>query len=409
MSAPRRSPPTAILLTFFLPALAFLVAAAVATAVGAAVGYDDTRWLALHLYLVGGASGLILGAAAFFTGLFLAPTTSARTLRRIQLAGWNAGSALLPVGVLLDLDAVTAAAGLLLLAALGAFTAALQLQRRRIGPRRGLLPRWYLTAAGLLVVGIALGIALARDPAFLPGDGVGAHRTLNLVGWIGGAIVGTLHTLYPAMTGTRLPHPRLERLTYAAWLAGTLVAALGYGLGERLPTAAGYALLAVAAGLVVVNVAASARRARRVPLSAQLVGAAQAMLVVGLVVALAASLRPGTALAYRGHDALLELLAAGWIGLTILGALTHLLGTIARAPVAAQAGRWDRGDVALTVLAAGGLLVVVASELLGGTPADLPARTAVGIAYLVVAVRVARLAAGAVRATRRRPGAALSR
>jgi hypothetical protein len=175
-----------------------------------------------------------------------------------------------------------------------------------------------------------------------------------------------------------------------------------------VPTAGGYALLVAAAVLVVVNVVACARRARRVALPAQLVGAAQAMLVAGLLVALAATLRPETTLAFRGHDALLELLAAGWIGLTILGALTHLLGTIARAPAGGADG-WDRRDAAVTLLAAGGLLVVVGSELLGGTPADLPARVAVGVAYLLVAAGVARLAVGAVRATRRRPGAELSR
>jgi hypothetical protein len=382
-----------------LPAVAFLLAAAAATAVGTAAGYPHTRWLALHLLLVGGVSGLILGAAPFFTGAFLATGPSPRALRRTQLTAWNAGAALLPIGVLGQHSAVTATGGALLVAGLAAFALALRSQMRRSLRRRAWPAYWYLTGAALLAVGIVVGELIARGATGVAGDPVAAHRTLNLAGWVGGAILGTLHTFYPALTRTRLAHPALERTTYAAWLAGTVVTAVGYASGARTLTMLGYLLLLAAAGQLGVNVVAALKRAPYITLPAQLAGVAHVALLTGLVVALAAEVRPGSTLSLRAQDALLELLVAGWVGLTVLGALSHLLGTISRSPASRHQTR-RATDAALTALAAVGLFTLTASELLGGTPLDLPARVAVGVAYACLVAHVLRLALHAVQTQR---------
>jgi nitrite reductase (NO-forming) len=382
-----------------LPAVAFLLAAAAATAVGAATGYPQTRWLALHLLLVGGVSGLILGAAPFFTGAFLATGPSPRAVRRTQLTAWNAGAVLLPIGVLGQHSAVTAAGGALLVAGLAAFALALRTQMRRSLRRRAWPAYWYLTAAALLALGIVVGELMTRGATGFAGDPVAAHRTHNLAGWVGGAILGTLHTLYPALTRTRLAHPALERTTYAAWLAGTVITAGGYVVGARTLTMLGYLLLLAAAGQLGINVAAALRRAPRIALPAQLAGVAHGMLLAGLLVALAGTARPASTLSHRAQDALLELLVAGWVGLTVLGALSHLLGTISRSPASRHQTRRST-DAPLTALAAAGLLTLTASELLGGTPLDLAARVAVGVAYACLVTHVLRLAMHAVRTQR---------
>jgi nitrite reductase (NO-forming) len=382
-----------------LPAVAFLVAAAIATAIGAATGYPHTRWLALHLLLVGGVSGLILGAAPFFTGAFLATGPSSRAVRRTQLTAWNAGAVLLPIGVLGRHAVVAGAGGALLLAGLAAFALALRTQMRRSLRRHAWPAYWYLTASILLAVGIVVGELITRGAAGFASDPVAAHRTLNLAGWVGGAIVGTLHTLYPALTRTRLAHPALERTTYAAWLAGVVITAAGYGAGAAGVTLLGYLLLLGAAGQLTVNIVAALRRAPRIALPAQLVGVGHAMLLAGLLVAVASAVQPASTLELRAQDALLELLVAGWIGLTVLGALSHLLGTISRSPASRHQTR-RATDAPLTALVAAGLVAVTASELLGGTPVDLAARVAVGVAYACLVTHVLRLAVCAVRTRR---------
>src|SRR5664280_2931884 len=71
--------------------------------------------------------------------------------------------------------------------------------------RFGATVRYYVAAAGLLPVGAALGTALARglgDPVHE--QVILAHVSLNVLGWIGLTIVGTLVTLWPTMLRTRI-------------------------------------------------------------------------------------------------------------------------------------------------------------------------------------------------------------
>src|SRR5687767_3418200 len=58
--------PSDMLVAFFTCAVAMLTAAVVAVVLGELVGFEEWRWLALHLAFVGGVSQLVLGAAQFF-------------------------------------------------------------------------------------------------------------------------------------------------------------------------------------------------------------------------------------------------------------------------------------------------------------------------------------------------------
>src|SRR5690606_28790879 len=65
--------------------------------------------------------------------------------------------------------------------------------------------RYYVAAACFLPVGAALGTVLARDPADPWHTRILlAHVTLNLLGWVGLTVVGTLFTLWPTMLRTRM-------------------------------------------------------------------------------------------------------------------------------------------------------------------------------------------------------------
>jgi hypothetical protein len=70
----------------------------------------------------------------------------------------------------------------------------------------------------------------ARDGVpWSAGSLLGAHMTLNLAGWFGTAIVGTLHTFFPSLTQTHLRFAALQRPTFAGWTLGTAALATGYG------------------------------------------------------------------------------------------------------------------------------------------------------------------------------------
>src|SRR5699024_3542981 len=63
---------------------------------------------------------------------------------------------------------------------------------------------YYLAAAAILPVGVTFGVILARDIAD-PWYSrlLAAHALLNLLGWAGLTVIGTLMTLWPTMLRTK--------------------------------------------------------------------------------------------------------------------------------------------------------------------------------------------------------------
>lgn len=318
---------------FFACALSFLVAAAVSGAAFAVTGVDWLHWLALHLLFLGGISQLVLGAAQFFVCAFLATDPPPRRLIGAQLAAWNLGTVLVAIGVptgvgpLVDAGAGLIALGLIL------FAVALRGMERRSLQRMPWALRWYRASAACLGVGGLIGVLMARGTPWSHGYLLGAHLALNLAGWIGTAIIGTLHTFFPSLTQTRLRFPRLQRPTYILWLLGVGELALGAAFSSRAVLAAGWADLLVAVALLCANLLASLHAAPP-PLSlpARLLALAQAFLLAGLALALAATIQTGVYGPFAGASraALAVLLLTGWIGLTVTGALLHLLAILAR-------------------------------------------------------------------------------
>ena len=273
---------------FFALGIGFLAAGAAVGAVGAVavVGWAPAHWLALHLVFVGGVSQLVLGAGQFFAGAFLATDPPPRWLVRLQLCAWNAGTVLVAVGVPADLAWVTIVGAVLLAVGLVAFVAGLDRLRRSSLQRAPWAVRWYEACAGFLGVGVLIGVLLATGVRWSHGSLLGAHMTLNLAGWFGTAIVGTLHTFFPSLTQTQLRFAALQRPTFGAWTLGTVGLAIGYGFGVVPLALAGWLGLALAAALLCTNLVASLRVTPvALTLPARLIAAAQACLVLGLSLA----------------------------------------------------------------------------------------------------------------------------
>jgi nitrite reductase (NO-forming) len=352
---------------FFALGIGYMVAGAVVAGIDAAVGWAPGHWLALHLVFVGGISQLVLGAGQFFAGAFLATDPPRRGLVRLQLGSWNAGAVLVAVGVPVAVAPVTIAGAVLLTIGLGAFFAGLDGLRRRSLQRAPWAIRWYQACAGFLGIGVLLGVLLATGVRWSAGSLVGAHVTLNLAGWFGTAIVGTLHTFFPSLTQTQLRFVGLQRRTFACWTLGTAALAAGYGFAAAPLVLAGWAGLTLAAVLLWTNLVASLRASPvALSLPARLIAAAQACLIAGLAVALGGAL-DGEAMAPplgAARETIAILLLPGWLGLTVLGSLLHLLSVLARVRDfrrALPAARPAR-DRTLVAAAVGGVVVLAAGR-----------------------------------------------
>ena len=401
--------PSDLLVAFFACGTAALLLAAVIAVAGALAGAPDARWLALHLAFLGGVSQLVLGAAQFFVCAFLATEPPSRRHVRAELGLWNAGVVAIAVGVPADVTALTAAGGTLVLAALAVFAHALRQMRRRSLQRAPWAARWYLAAAGFLAAGATLGPLMAAGVAWSHGSLLGAHLALNLGGWFGTAIVGTLHTFYPSLTGTRLRWPRLQPPAFALWCGGVTALAAGAAAGVAVVAVAGWALLLAAACLLTANLLASALLATQQSQPGLIVGAAQLLLPSALVAGAVFTAWHGPAAALVGEDRIVvaTLAVGGWIGLTVLGSLLHLLGLMRRvragfrplaaapAPVTARRRPPPALAPVVAVLAVDGLVTGRLLELGGLTAA---AGAVLASIYVLFGTRVLLAAVGAVRA-----------
>ncbi|MFI5037091.1 MAG: hypothetical protein ACHP93_01270 [Solirubrobacterales bacterium] len=390
-----------MLAAFFRAGLLFMLAALAAAIAHTIDGHDWLHWLALHLLLLGGISQLVLGAGQFFACASLATDPPPRRLVWAQLAAWNMGTILVSVGVPTETTGLVDGGGALIAAGLLLFAAALRGMERRSLQRAPWALRWYQASAACLGVGALAGVLMARSTAWPYGSLLGAHLALNLGGWLGTAILGTLHTFFPSLTQTQLRHPRLQRPTYVIWLLGILGLTGGAAFDIAPLLAGGWTCLLLAATLLAVNLLASLRTAvRPLALPARLLTLAQAFLPAGLLLALLATLETGAEGPFTGapRTALAVLLLAGWIGLTVAGSLMHLLAILARIrnftlPMPQPRPLRDR---TLTATAGTGLAALALSRTPGLAPLGAPAAAVTGTVAALLAIRVLALAVRAV-------------
>ena len=405
-TAPGAPRPSDLLASFFTAAICALLLAAGAAIASTVTGLDWLHWTAVHLALLGGVSQLVLGAGQFFSCAFLATDPPSRRLIGAQLLAWNAGTALVVVGVPTATTPLVNAGGCLLAVGLVLFAAGLRGMQRRSLQRARWALRWYQASAACLALGGLCGILLARDARWPHGSLPGVHLALTLGGWLGTAIVGTLHTFFASLTGTTLRHPRLQGPTFILWLLGVCELALGAAFAADAVVASGWLTLVLAAALLEINLLASLRGATApLALPARLIALAQAFLPAGLLLAMAATLHTGAAAPFVGQarPALAALLLLGWIGLTVAGSLLHLLAILARVRNFARPmppARPTR-DRALTAAAGVAIVALALSHAAGLGPLTTPASAVLAAIAGLLAIRILTLALLAVRAPRR--------
>ncbi|MGB3375552.1 MAG: copper oxidase, partial [Microbacterium sp.] len=161
-------------------------------------------WLMLHLLLLGAVTHAILVWSQYFSFALLRSraTDADRRTQNIRLILSNAGAAVVIIGVLTRVWPVTlVGAASLIVAVIGHGVSLIRRARSSMPGRFGRTIRYYIASAALLTVGASLGAWLAR------GDGapnlVLAHAFLNVLGWIGLTVAGTVVTLWPTILRTR--------------------------------------------------------------------------------------------------------------------------------------------------------------------------------------------------------------
>jgi nitrite reductase (NO-forming) len=311
-----------------LPVMGWLLATAVAALLNPFL--PAPRWLMLHLLFLGAVTHAILVWSRHFaeTLLHLRPGNRAVQSRRLLLH--NLGAATVITGVLTGAWPVTVAGATGVAAAVVWHGADLAHGLRAALPGRfsGTV-HYYLAAACFLPVGATLGVLLARDPAE-PWHTrlLFAHVFVNLLGWVGLTVVGTLVTLWPTMLRTRIAPGAEAAAKQALPILGTsvLVAAGAAAAGSLQLAALG--LLGYAVGLLVAArpMVEAGRRKRPASFATWSVLAAVAWLA-GCLVALIVGI--GTASSWPHADDRLDwlvpFLAAGFGAQILVGALSYLV------------------------------------------------------------------------------------
>ncbi len=316
----------------------YLVAAAIVIAAHAALPMPE--WLALHLLVLGAATNAVFVWSQHFAQALLHSRPGSERPARIRIATLNAGIIAVLTGVSGSVPPLAIAGALVVVGAVIAHTASLaaMIRASRLAGPLGIVARYYVAAGIALTAGGLLGGLLASGwirSAGLRTAIVLAHAQLNLLGWLGLAIIGTQFMLWPMVLRTRMSDsaPRVARPVLILTSGGIGVAAAALAGVHWLPAARWVAAAGLAGYLA--GAAFSLRPAiavarSRPPRTAApwAIGAGNVWLIVALAadtVALAAG--PTAADRVLGR-LLVPVLGIGVIGQILTGALTFLLPVV---------------------------------------------------------------------------------
>jgi nitrite reductase (NO-forming) len=320
-------------------------------------------WLALHLVLLGAATNaIVVWSEHFAAALLRVPRAGERTATARALA-LNLGVLAVLGGVHTGRTALTAAGAWLAGAVVLAHAAAMAARASRA--LAGGLARtvWFYVAAGAaLVAGMGLGVLLAGGVAASAEAYRAmrlAHAHLNVLGWVGLAVIGTQFTLWPTVLRTRMVADPGRAVGWSLPLTtGGLAVATAGLLGRWQAVAlAGLAGYAAGLGVALVPFVRTALRRRPHTAASWSLGAGIAWFAVAVaadLVALAAS--PGVVELDGRVDRLVPAVAVGFGPQVLTGALTYLL------PVVWGRGAYGNRKLA-AVLEAGWRPRVVAANL----------------------------------------------
>ncbi|MFG1947155.1 multicopper oxidase domain-containing protein [Nonomuraea sp. NPDC048826] len=291
------------------------------------------RWLLIHVFLLGAVSTAILIWSEHFAVALLRTRNPSRTGSLARLALLNAATLAILYGVAAGPWQLAATgAGVVVAVVLWHAYVLVALLRRALPGRFGHVIGWYVSAAGALAAGGVLGGLLA---AHTVGGAAhermhAAHAEVNLLGWVGLTVLGTLFTLWPTVLRTRMPDRtrRASRIGLRLAAPGLAVATTGLLAGWRWAALAGLAAYAAGTAAALAPLAEAVRRRRPHTGAAWTMGAAVVWFEVALVANLVVVATTPPAEVTAALDPLLPLVLAGFVAQVLLGSLLHLLPAV---------------------------------------------------------------------------------
>ncbi len=381
------------------PGLLWMVLAVVVALVHPFV--PDARWLMVHLVLLGALTHSVMVWTTHFAQALLRtrPGLDERRRQGQRLTLLLLGTATTLVGVPTGRWWLTVTGATLV--AVAVLWHGVQLVRRlraALPGRFRVTVRYYLAAALCLPVGAALGATLALGlPDATHGRLLLAHVTVNVLGWVGLTVTGTLLTLWPTMLRTAIG-PRAERRATQALpgLAGAIVLLVAGALADlRWVGVAALALYAVALLWWASAVLAPVRRALPREFAPASVGLALVWWLAGIVVVLVRLATTQTwAELVDGFGTTTAILVVGFAGQLLPGALSYLVPSVlggGRTVVRAGQAWFDRLGTARLVVVNVGLLLCL-------LPVPGVVRVVVSVLVLVALAAFVPLMLGGVRA-----------
>lgn len=291
-----------------------------------------SRWLLIHLLLLGAVTNAIFVWSSHFADTLLRSPIRKGVQRQLapRLVLLNAGAVAVVVGVVTARWIVILVGAALIAAAVLWHGITFAVALHRAPPARfGTTVRYYLAAAAMLLVGVTFGVLLAH------GIGGGllwrlplAHAMVNVLGWVGLTIAGTLITLWPTMLRTRVAEG-MERASAHALVilvVALTVLVVATVLGWRYVAAA--AVLGYLAGVVVLARPMVTEARQKPPATyATWSVAAGGVWLVGSLVALTVIFAGSSSWSAvdSSIDILIASLAAGFVAQVLFGALSYLV------------------------------------------------------------------------------------
>jgi nitrite reductase (NO-forming) len=313
--------------------LAYLAAGGVTLALGDRVAGGG--WLAVHLVLLGAATNAIVVWSEYFAAALLHAAPAGERTATVRALALNLGILAVLGGVHTGRAALAAAGACLAGAVVLAHAVALTTRvGRALAARLGHTVWFYLAASAALLAGMGLGLWLAGGVAGTADAYLAlrlAHVHLNVLGWVGLAVVGTQFTLWPTVLRTRMV-PGVERAvrwSLPPMAVGLATAAAGLA-GQRWAAAlAGLGSYAAGLGLALVPFVRSALRRPPHMAASWMLGAGMAWFAVVVVADLAALAGSQRVVDLDGRvGRLVPAVVAGFALQTLTGALTYLLPVV---------------------------------------------------------------------------------
>ena len=339
-------------------------------------------WLMVHLLLLGAITNSILVWSWHFAQALLRGPTPGNRGMVARLIGLNVAVALVVVSMIFNVWVLTLVGSIGVGLAVAAHAVVLGLRARKALPSRFGPTVWYYVAACLLLpVGAGVGAALASG---ISGEAhvrlMLVHVTVNVLGFVGLSVLGTLMTLLPTMLRTRVADGAEAVARHGAipLLAGVLLTAAGAAAGVMFLCSVGLAIYLGGAIYICVPLAKVVRSKRPTTFAPLSAIAALLWLLVSLVWLLALTFSAGSWEALqRGIESVVPVLAAGFAAQVLGAALTYLV------PVVLGGGPGKVKHRTAVLDKAGWFRVVLANAALLVSLMPVPSLVRVGTTFLV--------------------------